>query len=61
MLIGLWSDLHNGKRMYRTDETGYNKYEQIGYRVMYKRGQVNSPQRPHGRGGTRGKQALCNS
>lgn len=34
MLIGLWSDLHNGKRMYRTDETGYNKYEQIGYRVM---------------------------
>ena len=30
MKLAIWSDLHIGKRMYRTDETGYNKFEQLG-------------------------------
>lgn len=34
MKIAFGSDLHCGKRMYRTDETGYNKFEHIGYRVL---------------------------
>ena len=34
MKLAIWSDLHIGKRMYRTDENNYNKYEQIGYKVL---------------------------
>lgn len=34
MKIAIWSDLHIGRRMYRTDETGYNKYEQLGYKAL---------------------------
>lgn len=34
MKLAIYSDLHIGKRMYRTDENGYNKYEQIGYRAL---------------------------
>ena len=34
MKIAIWSDLHIGKRMYRTDETGYNKFEQLGYKAL---------------------------
>lgn len=34
MKIAIISDLHIGKTQYRIDETGYNKYEQIGYRAL---------------------------
>ncbi len=34
MKIAIWSDLHIGRRMYRTDENNYNKYEQAGYRAL---------------------------
>ena len=34
MKLAIISDLHIGRRMYRTDENGYNKYEQIGYRAL---------------------------
>ena len=34
MKLAIYSDLHIGRRMYRTDENNYNKYEQIGYRVL---------------------------
>jgi len=34
MKLAIISDLHLGKRMYRTDENGINKYENIGYRVF---------------------------
>ena len=33
MKIAVWSDLHLGKRMYRTDENNINKYEQAGYKA----------------------------
>ena len=32
--LGIYSDLHIGKRMYRTDENNYNKFEHIGYRLL---------------------------
>lgn len=34
MKLAIWSDLHVGHRMYRTDENNYNKFEQIGYRAL---------------------------
>lgn len=34
MKLGIWSDPHIGKRMYRTDEHNINKFEQIGYRIL---------------------------
>ncbi|MEE3344059.1 MAG: metallophosphoesterase [Bacilli bacterium] len=34
MKLGIISDLHIGRRMYRTDENGYNKFEQIGYKAL---------------------------
>lgn len=34
MKLAIYSDLHIGRRMYRTDENNYNKYEQIGYRTL---------------------------
>ena len=34
MKLAIWSDLHIGRRMYRTDENNVNKFEQIGYRVL---------------------------
>ena len=34
MKLGIYSDLHIGKRMYRTDENNYNKFEHIGYRLL---------------------------
>ena len=34
MKLAIMSDLHIGKRQYRTDENGYNKFEHIGYRAL---------------------------
>lgn len=34
MKLAIYSDLHIGRRMYRTDENNYNKYEQIGYKTL---------------------------
>lgn len=34
MKIALWSDLHIGRRMYRTDENNINKFEQAGYKAL---------------------------
>lgn len=34
MKIAIWSDLHIGRRMYRTDENNINKYEQAGYKAL---------------------------
>ena len=34
MKLAIISDMHVGKRMYRTDENNYNKYEQYGYRAL---------------------------
>lgn len=34
MKLAIWSDLHVGKRQYRTDENGYNRFEWIGYRAL---------------------------
>ena len=34
MKLAIVSDLHVGKKQYRTDENNYNKYEQIGYRAL---------------------------
>ena len=34
MKLAIWSDMHIGRRQYRTDENNYNKYEQIGYRAL---------------------------
>jgi DNA repair exonuclease SbcCD nuclease subunit len=34
MKLVIWSDLHCGKRQYRTDENNYNKFEHIGYRAL---------------------------
>ncbi len=36
MKLAIISDLHIGRRMYRTDENNYNKYEQIGYKTLQK-------------------------
>lgn len=34
MKLAIVSDLHVGKRQYRTDENNYNKYEQLGYKIL---------------------------
>lgn len=34
MKLALLSDIHLGKRQYRTDENNVNRFEQIGYRVF---------------------------
>ena len=34
MKLAIYSDLHVGRRMYRTDENNYNKYEQLGYTIL---------------------------
>jgi len=34
MLLAIWSDLHVGRRLYRTDENNINKYEQAGYKAL---------------------------
>ena len=34
MKLAIISDIHVGKRMYRTDENNYNKFEWIGYRAL---------------------------
>lgn len=34
MKLAIWSDLHIGKRQYRTDENNYNAFEWIGYRAL---------------------------
>lgn len=34
MKLAIISDVHIGKKQYRTDENNYNKYEQIGYRAL---------------------------
>ncbi len=34
MKLAIISDLHIGKKMYRTDENNYNKYEQLGYKAL---------------------------
>ena len=36
MKLAIVSDLHLGKKMYRTDENGVNKFENIGYRAFDK-------------------------
>lgn len=36
MKLAIISDLHIGKKQYRTDENGYNKFEQIGYQALQK-------------------------
>lgn len=36
MKLAIISDLHVGHRMYRTDENGYNKFEQLGYKALAK-------------------------
>ena len=36
MKLAIISDIHCGRRMYRTDENNYNKYEQIGYQTLHK-------------------------
>lgn len=34
MKLAIFSDLHIGKRQYRTDENNYNRFEWIGYRAF---------------------------
>lgn len=34
MKLAIYSDIHLGKRQYRTDENNYNKFEWIGYRAF---------------------------
>ena len=34
MKLAIISDIHCGKKQYRTDENNYNKFEQIGYRAL---------------------------
>ena len=34
MKLAIISDLHIGKRQYRTDENNYNAFEWIGYRAL---------------------------
>lgn len=34
MKLAIISDLHIGKRQYRTDENGFNRFEHIGYRAL---------------------------
>ena len=34
MKLAIVSDLHIGKRQYRTDENGFNRFEHIGYRAL---------------------------
>ena len=34
MKLAIYSDLHIGRRMYRTDENNINKYEQAGYKAL---------------------------
>ena len=34
MKLAIISDVHCGKKQYRTDENNYNKFEQIGYRAL---------------------------
>ena len=36
MRIAIWSDIHLGQRMYRTDENNVNKYELAGYKALKK-------------------------
>ena len=36
MKLAIVSDLHLGHRQYRTEDNGFNKFEQIGYRVFNK-------------------------
>lgn len=36
MKLAIISDIHIGKRQYRTDENNYNKYEYLGYKALDK-------------------------
>lgn len=46
MKLAIISDLHIGKRMYRTDENGYNKYEQLGYLALEKNMEIIKVKKP---------------
>lgn len=46
MKLAIISDLHIGRTQYRTDENNYNKYEQIGYRVLKENVQVIKSKKP---------------
>ena len=46
MKLAVISDIHLGKRQYRTDENGYNKFEQIGYRAIFENIEVIKKENP---------------
>lgn len=46
MKLAIISDIHCGKRMYRTDENGYNKYEQLGYTALMKNMEIIKSENP---------------
>lgn len=46
MKLAIWSDLHVGHRMYRTDEDNFNKFEHIGYDVLQKNVDIIKKEKP---------------
>jgi len=46
MKLAIVSDLHIGKRQYRTDENNYNAFEWIGYRILKENVQVIKNEKP---------------
>lgn len=46
MRLAIISDIHCGRRMYRTDENGFNKYEQLGYSALTKNMEIIKAENP---------------
>ena len=46
MKLVIWSDVHVGKRQYRTDENNINKYEQIGYKALKEYVKITKAEQP---------------
>ena len=46
MKLAIISDVHIGKKQYRTDENNYNKFEQIGYKAFEKYASIIKKEKP---------------
>ena len=46
MKLAIWSDLHVGHRMYRTNEDNFNKFEHLGYEALQKNVDIIKAEKP---------------
>ena len=46
MKLAIWSDLHIGKRQYRTDENNYNAFEWCGYKALKENVKIIKDEKP---------------